>query len=294
MATLVVMEVLSLGMTFRNEWNFLWREWPSIMPLLSNKSISEVFLTPFWYVNVELEVRKPISLTMFELVTRLWMPSTTRELIKCLSKMLDGTLVACGLRISKRLDVVFKVSFNIAIMSLVFSFKSWKLNNDVFTCFCAISHIWSWHSIRWSMENCVFSWCTCAFGTQEFDALVLPPRQQGEFFFCVERRKKLWHDSLSSFSPNKKTWIRCKSINMNYMPSGRKSRCQTSLLCQQVGRAKRSGKFWCETIIMCTRMNILPNHGIMWKAIEWPRRFLSSSWTLYRLGMISWLGKLGF
>jgi hypothetical protein len=54
----------------------------------------------------------------------------------------------------------------------VFSFKSWKLNNGVFTSFCATSRIWSWHSISWSTENCVFSWCTCIHGTQKFDALV--------------------------------------------------------------------------------------------------------------------------
>jgi hypothetical protein len=62
MVTLVVMEVLSLGTTFRNEWEILWKEWLSTTPLLSNKSTSEVFLTPLWYVNVELEVGEPISL----------------------------------------------------------------------------------------------------------------------------------------------------------------------------------------------------------------------------------------
>jgi len=46
MATLVTMEVLSLGTTFRNEWKTLWREWLSTMPLLSNKSTNEVFLAP--------------------------------------------------------------------------------------------------------------------------------------------------------------------------------------------------------------------------------------------------------
>ncbi len=30
---------------------------------------------------------------------------------------------------------------------------------------------WSWHSVSWLVENCVFSWCTCTPGTQEFDAL---------------------------------------------------------------------------------------------------------------------------
>jgi hypothetical protein len=56
-------------------------------------------------------------------------------------------------------------------MSLVLSFKFWKLNNDVPINFWATSHIWSWHSISWSMENCVFSWCTCTLETREFDTL---------------------------------------------------------------------------------------------------------------------------
>jgi len=171
MATSVAMEVLSLGTTFENEWEILWREWLSTMPLLSNKSTSELFLTPFWYVNVESKVREPISLTMLELVIRLWTPFATREPIECLSKVLDGTPVACGLGIGKRLDVVFRVSFNTTIMSLVFSFKSWKLNNDVLTTFWATPCIWSWHSISRSVENCVFSWCTCTLGTRKFNAL---------------------------------------------------------------------------------------------------------------------------
>jgi hypothetical protein len=109
---------------------------------------------------------------MLELVTRLRTSSTTHEPIKCLFKVFDGILVACGLGIGKGPDVVFKVSFSITIMSLVLSFKSWKLNNGVFTNFYATSCIWSWHSISWSMENYVFSWCTCTPRTQKFDALV--------------------------------------------------------------------------------------------------------------------------
>jgi len=54
---------------------------------------------------------------MLKLVTRLRMPFTTREPIESLSKVLDGTPIACGLRISKKLDVVFRVSFSIVIMS---------------------------------------------------------------------------------------------------------------------------------------------------------------------------------
>jgi len=171
MATPVAMEVLSLGITFGNEWETLCREWLFTTPLLSDKSTSEVFKTPFWYVNVESEVGKPTSLTMLELATGLQTPSATREPIECLSKVLDGTSVACGLGIGRGPDVMFKVSSKIAIMSLVRNFKSWKLNNGVLTSFCATSCIWSWHSISWSVENCVFSWCTCTPGTREFDAL---------------------------------------------------------------------------------------------------------------------------
>jgi hypothetical protein len=52
------------------------------------------------------------------------MPFATCEPIEYLSKVLDGTPVACGLRIVRRFDVMFRVSFNIVIMSLVLSFKS--------------------------------------------------------------------------------------------------------------------------------------------------------------------------
>jgi hypothetical protein len=62
-------------------------------------------------VNVESKVGEPTSLTMLELVTRLRTPSTTREPIECLSKVLDGTSVACGSGIGRRPDVVFRVSF---------------------------------------------------------------------------------------------------------------------------------------------------------------------------------------
>jgi hypothetical protein len=78
-----------------------------------------MLLAPFWYVNVESKVGEPTSLAMLQLVIRLWTPSTTREPIECLSKVLDGTLIACGLGIGRRLDVVFRVSFSIVIMSLV-------------------------------------------------------------------------------------------------------------------------------------------------------------------------------
>jgi hypothetical protein len=39
------------------------------------------------------------------------------------TKVLDGTPIACGLGIGKGLDVMFRVSVRLAIMSLVFSFK---------------------------------------------------------------------------------------------------------------------------------------------------------------------------
>jgi hypothetical protein len=75
-------------------------------------------------VNVELEIGEPTNLAMLELVIRLRTPSITSELIECLSKVLDGTLVACGFGIVREPDVVFRVSFSTAIMSLVLSFKS--------------------------------------------------------------------------------------------------------------------------------------------------------------------------
>jgi len=109
---------------------------------------------------------------MLELVTILRTPLVIHVPIECLSKVLDGTPIACGLGIGKRPDVMFRVSFSITIMSMVLSFKSWKLNNGVLTSFYTTSRIWSWYSISWSMENCVFSWCTCPLRTWEFDALV--------------------------------------------------------------------------------------------------------------------------
>jgi len=75
-------------------------------------------------VNVELEVRKPISLVMVELVTKLQTPSTTHEPIQCLSKVLDGTPITCGLGIGKGPNVLFRVSFSTITMSPVLSFKS--------------------------------------------------------------------------------------------------------------------------------------------------------------------------
>ncbi len=75
-------------------------------------------------MNVKSKVREPTSLAMLELVTRSRMPSATHEPIECLSQVLDGTLVACGSRIGRGPDVVLRVSFSIAIMSLVLSFKS--------------------------------------------------------------------------------------------------------------------------------------------------------------------------
>jgi hypothetical protein len=73
---------------------------------------------------MESEVGKPTSLTMLKLVTRLRTPSQTREPIKCLFKVLDGTPIACVLGIGRGLNVMFKVFFSTTIMSLVLSFKS--------------------------------------------------------------------------------------------------------------------------------------------------------------------------
>jgi hypothetical protein len=75
-------------------------------------------------VNVESEVGNLTSLAMLKLVTRLRTSSATREPIECLSKVLDGTYVACGSGIGRGLNVVVKVSSKIVIMSLVLSFKS--------------------------------------------------------------------------------------------------------------------------------------------------------------------------
>ncbi len=75
-------------------------------------------------MNVESKVGEPTSLAMLELVTKLRMPSTTCEPIECLSKLLDGTPVACGSKIGRGPDVMFRVFFSIAFMSLVLNFKS--------------------------------------------------------------------------------------------------------------------------------------------------------------------------
>ncbi len=91
---------------------------------MNNKCTSEVLLTPFLYVNVESKVGEPTNLTMLELVTRLRTPFITHEPIECLSKVLDGTPVACGSGIGRGSDVVFRVAFSNVTMSLVLSFKS--------------------------------------------------------------------------------------------------------------------------------------------------------------------------
>jgi len=93
------------------------KKWLSTTPLLSNKSTSEVFLAPFWYVNIESEVGEPTSLTMLELVIKLRMPSATHEAIECFSKVLDTNPVTCGSGISRGPNVVFKVFFSTTLMS---------------------------------------------------------------------------------------------------------------------------------------------------------------------------------
>jgi hypothetical protein len=72
-------------------------------------------------VNVESKVGEPTNLAMLKLLTRLRTPFATREPI---NKVLDGTPVAYGSGISRRHDVMFRVSFSITIMSFVLSFKS--------------------------------------------------------------------------------------------------------------------------------------------------------------------------
>ncbi len=144
-----------------------------------------------------------------------------------------------------------------------------------------LMYMYSWDMKIWCPNNL---WCSN----------FLPPYQQGTFFFRVERIKILWHDYSNSSNHGNRTWTKCESINPNYLPNGRNFGYHINLLCHEVGRAKRSNKLWCETIIVCTGKNILPNDGIMWKAIERPRRYLLWFWTLYRLGMTSWLGKLAF
>jgi hypothetical protein len=96
-------------------------------------------------------------------MTKLRTLSITREPIECFSKVLDGTPVARGLGISKRLDVMFKVSFNIAIMSLMLKFKSWKQNNNVLTNFCTISCIWSWDTWKFHLNllSSIVYLCVC-------------------------------------------------------------------------------------------------------------------------------------
>jgi len=68
-------------------------------------------------VNVESEVRKPTNLAMLELVTILRMPFAIGEPIKCFSKVLDGTPIACGLGIGRRSDVVFVSHTHITMCS---------------------------------------------------------------------------------------------------------------------------------------------------------------------------------
>jgi hypothetical protein len=45
---------------------------------------------------------------------------------------------------------------------------------------------------------------------------------------------------------------------------------------------------------VCTKKNILFNHGTMREGIEQHKRSLPWSLSLYRLGMTSWLGRLTF
>jgi len=102
---------------------------------------------------------------MLKLVTKLRTPSTTREVIECFSKVLNGNPVACGSRIGRGPDVVFMVSFRTAIMSLVLSFKSWKLNNGIHKFLRHFTHLKS-------TLHKLISGKSCTPRTQEFDALI--------------------------------------------------------------------------------------------------------------------------
>jgi len=46
-------------------------------------------------------------------------------------------------------------------------------------------------------------------------------------------------------TPGNRTWTKFESINLNYLPNGKNFGCHTSLLCCEIGRVKRSSKFWC-------------------------------------------------
>ncbi len=74
-------------------------------------------------MNVESKVGKPTSLVMLKLVTKSQTPFTTREPIECLSKVLDGTHVACGSGIGGGPNVMLRISFSTTIMSLMLNFK---------------------------------------------------------------------------------------------------------------------------------------------------------------------------
>jgi hypothetical protein len=93
-----------------------------------------------------------------------------------------------------------------------------------------LMYMYSWDTGIWCPSSL---WCSS----------LSPPCQQGAFFFCVERTKRLWHDCLGSSSPGNRTWTKCESISLNYLSSGRNFRCHSSFLCRDIGRAKRSSRF---------------------------------------------------
>ncbi len=176
-------------------------------------------------------------------------------------------------------------------MSLMFSFKSWKLNNSVLTSFCAISRIWSWYSINWLVDNWVFFWCTYILGTRKLNALatcgvlVSSPFANKVRSSSVLRGRKYYDMIIRAplalvigFEPNANpsVWITCLVAE---------TLGATLAFCAAKYERKKNGKFWCDTTIVCIGRDILPNHGIMWEAIEWPRRSFPWSWTLYKFGM---------
>jgi hypothetical protein len=93
------------------KWELFW-VWgfiPSHFPTFSG-ACNVTFGLPFWPATLQAlcfgREPKPRVATSMLLMTILWAPSATREPIECLSKVLDGTHVACGLGIGRGHDVV--------------------------------------------------------------------------------------------------------------------------------------------------------------------------------------------
>jgi hypothetical protein len=183
-----------------------------------------VFLAPFLYVNVNLEVKEPTSLTMLELVTisNTW---ANRMSLQGIGSNPYSMWIRDYLQILKTKQwCTHKLLRHFMHLKLALH----KVINGKLCVF--LMYMYSWDTRIWCSSNLWFN-------------SLLPPCQQGVFFFHVERTKRLWHDCLSSSSLGNRTWTICKSISLNYVLSGKNFRCHTSLLCHKVGRAKRNGKF---------------------------------------------------